>query len=1047
MPQKNAPMMNLDPFRASASPSHTAMRGWHFLACLVLVLGFCNSNFCTSNLVAEEPYKLFLEKLRNERLFDLALVYLSDLEDEPNVSDDFKAVISLERGILLYSAATQMTAQNAQRPVKLDQAESAIRAFLKNRPQHPRRGEAQLSLGNLLLTRAEEAKLKAGDSKQDIPEAIKYFTEAHDLFQETVKELAGILEQIKGARTDANDANKVAYREQLRGEVRRSQLLAAAAIENRGRSRAKTSPDWQKDLETSLTMYNDLYLKEKEIVGIRNYALFYRSGVQEALGKIDDAIDGYQRIADQEGVDSLRMLQTQAVTELMKLFASQGKFQIADDRAERWESQLRPDERKAAEVMTLKLERYKVRLVWIKELEKKDKDDRNASKLIRDTREQLRGMMRISGSHQDEARKLLAELGAEPVAAKAADVPKVKTFAEALETATERVQRGETSLLEVSGLEERIADATITEEDKKAKQQQLVDAKESARVNFEQATQYLQTSLRLFSKKDERNQLFEARQKLAFCLLKQQQPWEAIALGEFLAMSNPGTENGLRAGTIALAAYGELFKTEDQALRAQLIDLLGPFAEFLLATWPDAEESATAAAALVQFSLINKEWSKAEAYLHLVPTTTTAGANTHREAALQFYSRYVEAKRASQGETPELQAARKLATNSLAKAVSALKKEAIGGPEIESINYLAKLYLADDQAAEAAKLFDELAPLNMLKEKPDSLSTRAMMDTYSTALQVEVGKLKSDAVDANSVSQKLSELIGLLEKASEKDATGPQLLGGIFVQLARDLKEAVTSTKDVGKRKKLSEALIKVTSEAGKSATAFGTNYWAADTLLSVADELKNDAGAQSAFTEASAILVKMLAKGRADPEWMQPKGIDAQVNLMYARSQRGLGKFDEAVATIGSLIESSNTLHAQIEAAKTYQAWGDAKDFKHHKTAIEGAKPGKNGANLIWGFSKIANVAGKNPNNADLFYEARYQVAHSRYKFALGSQPQDKTKLLEQAAKDIQSTARLYPGLGGPEMTTKFDALLKLIQKALSQPAVGLGRPATNPQ
>jgi len=994
------------------------------VACMVLLLGFGSEN-----VSAEEPYKLFLEKLRNERLFDLALVYLSDLEDQPNVSDEFKSVILLERGMLLYSAASQMSTQNAQRPVKLDQAEAAIRAFLKKSRQHSRRGEAQLSLGNLLLTRAEEAKAKASpDSKQDIPDAIKFFTEAHDLFQETVKELAGVLDKIKGARTDANDTSKVAYREQLRGEVRRSQLLAAAAIENRGRSRAETSPDWKKDLETSLAMYNDLYMKEKEIVGIRNYALYYRSGVQESLSKVEDAIDGYQRIADQEGVDSLRMLQTQAVTKLVQLFAAQGKFQIADDRAERWESQVRPDERQAAEVIALKLERYKTRVAWIKDLEKKDKDDRNASKLTRDTREQLRALMRISGSHQDEARKLLANLGVEPAAAKATDVPKVKNFAEALEAATERVQRGEASLQEIVALQEKVADPGTSEQDKKAKEQQLADAKESARVNFEQATQLLQSSLRLFSKKDDRAQLFEARQKLAFCLLKQQQPWEAISIGEFLAMSNPGTENGLLAGTIALAAYGELFKTDDTAMRSQLIDQLEPFAEFLVTTWPNAEESATAAAALVQLALINKEWSKAESFLSLVPTTTVAGANVHREAATQFYGRYLEAKRAKKGDTPELQAARKLALDSLAKAVSASKKDAISGSEIESINALAKMYLADDQTAAAAKLFDELNPLNVIKEKPDSVSTRATMDTYGTALQVEVGKLKSDEVDTNAVSQKLSELIGLLEKASEKDATGPQLLGGIYVQLARDLKDAVSATKDAGKRKKLSEALIKVTSEAGKKATAFGTNYWAADTLLSVADELKGNAGAQQSYTEASAILDKMVAKGQADSEWMQPKGIDAQVKLMLARSQRGLGNFEEAISTITSMIETSNTFQAQMEAAKTYQAWGD-KDAKYHKTAIEGAKPGKSGNNLIWGFSKIGNVAGKNPANSEQFYEARYQVANSRYKLALG-QGQDKTKLLEQAAKDIQSTAQLYPALGGPEMKAKFDALLKLIKK-----------------
>ncbi len=220
----------------------TDMRGWGSLHCFTTILTVAKTSH------GEEPYQRFLEKLKSERLFDLALIYLDDLQDEPGVTEDFKAVIALERGMLLYSAASQMTAQNAQRPVKLDQAEQAIRNFLKTRQEHPRRGEAQLTLGNLLLTRAEEAKAKAGeDVKQDIPDAIKFFSEAHDLFQETVKELAAILEQIKGARTDASDTNKVAYRDQIRGEIRRSQLLAAAAMENRGRSRVAQSPDWKKD--------------------------------------------------------------------------------------------------------------------------------------------------------------------------------------------------------------------------------------------------------------------------------------------------------------------------------------------------------------------------------------------------------------------------------------------------------------------------------------------------------------------------------------------------------------------------------------------------------------------------------------------------------------------------------------------------------------------------------------------------------------------------------------------------------------------------------
>ena len=203
-PQRNASELHVSERHVESSgvAKQRLCRPWNWqttmaTACLGLWLFSYNGT-----LHGEEPYQRFLEKLKSEQLFDLALVYLNDLEDEPNVSEDFKAVIALERGMLMYSAAAQMSSQNAQRPVKLDQAEAAIRTFLKNGQQHPRRGEAQLSLGNLLLTRAEESKTKAGaDNKKDVPEAIKFYSEAHDLFQGTVKELAAVLEQIKGART------------------------------------------------------------------------------------------------------------------------------------------------------------------------------------------------------------------------------------------------------------------------------------------------------------------------------------------------------------------------------------------------------------------------------------------------------------------------------------------------------------------------------------------------------------------------------------------------------------------------------------------------------------------------------------------------------------------------------------------------------------------------------------------------------------------------------------------------------------------------------
>ena len=70
----------------------------------------------------------------------------------------------------------------------------------------------------------------------------------------------------------------------------------------------------------------------------------------------------------------------------------------------------------------------------------------------------------------------------------------------------------------------------------------------------------------------------------------------------------------------------------------------------------------------------------------------------------------------------------------------------------------------------------------------------------------------------------------------------------------------------------------------------------------------------------------------------------------------------------------------------------------------------------------------------------ARYELARSRYKYALGlPEGETKTKQSGQCEKDISSTAALYPELGGPAMKRKYDALLKVIQKTLGKPQQGL--------
>ncbi|MEZ6133586.1 MAG: hypothetical protein R3C53_01620 [Pirellulaceae bacterium] len=205
------------------------------------------------------------------------------------------------------------------------------------------------------------------------------------MFENTIQELGGILSQLEGNRVDPKDAPRIAYRQKVRQDARQAQLLSAKAVEERGRARASDSPERIKDLEQALAMYTALYSKEQQMIGIRNYALFYRSGVHATLGKSIDAIDGFQRIADLEGVDVLRPLQTSAITELIKLLAAEGKYPLAVDRATQWMSDLRPDERHA-ETVELQLELARVRMAWSEILKEKDPKDRTAGRLLDDAR-------------------------------------------------------------------------------------------------------------------------------------------------------------------------------------------------------------------------------------------------------------------------------------------------------------------------------------------------------------------------------------------------------------------------------------------------------------------------------------------------------------------------------------------------------------------------------------------------------------------------------------------------------------------------------------
>lgn len=1011
---------------------------------------------CESLVRAEEPYERFLDKLRQERLFDLALDYLTELESTPGVSSKFKADVELERGILLYQSAALLSFRAPLRGERLDAAEAALRQFLEQKREHPRRGEARLKLGNLLLTRADEAREQAkssappGTATDDMPagttevlEAIKFYEEAHQLFENTVSELAGSLEQLRGNRVDPSDTEKVAYRDGIQRDIRQAQLLSAKSVEERGRSRTANSPDWQKDLEQALTMYSDLYSKEQKNPVIRNYSLFYRSSIHATLGKADDAIDGFQRIADADIDDGLRPLKTDAIAELLPLLAEQGKHEPAFDRAEKWLKGMRSDERNSSETIKLQLAFAKFRMDWADKLQQAGGDERLVPRLTRDSRSDLRSLLRTPGPHLEEARQLLGRLGVEPPEAKATEVAKVKDFAEAFAEAQKRLDQSETDSIGIQVLNAKAADPSLDAEAKQAAVDELAELQRAIATTREEALQLLRQGITLYTAKDDRGLLFDARFRMAFLLVKLERPWDAIAIGDFLCRTNAGTEQGLRAAAVTLTGFSLLLNAAGED-KSQVTAQLEPFAEYLVATWPQSPEAASAAAALAQLSMIAKDWDKAERFLAIVPETNAAIGKQRRDLGISFYIEYLQSKREAGEETQATEAFRKQAIRWLELGTRDLAADKYDAAVVEGVNSLARLLLLDGRVDDAARVMldGDKGLLVQLANKPDLASPKTSMESFRTSIQIIAAQLVAGTIDDSQAVGLMRDYINRLQELAKSTPDGEQILSTISVALARDMKDKLAATQDNAQRKRLSEAVLLVIGEAAKS-DSFSTQYWAGSTNIALAEDLTQQPGgkpaAEKAFREGAEILRGILAKEQSQAGWIQPAAAKTQIQVTLAKAMRGVGDYQAAVLALGEILDANNALlDVQIEAAEALQAWGKVKPDLYKLAILGGRK--KSGQNVIWGWGKIAQMTTNQANFTEQFYNARYQLTLSRLRYAASlTDNAVKQEELRRAEKEILSTAALYPQLGGPAKKKQFDALLKEIQTALGKPAKGL--------
>jgi tetratricopeptide (TPR) repeat protein len=275
----------------------------------------------------------------------------------------------------------------------------------------------------------------------------------------------------------------------------------------------------------------------------------------------------------------------------------------------------------------------------------------------------------------------------------------------------------------------------------------------------------------------------------------------------------------------------------------------------------------------------------------------------------------------------------------------------------------------------------------------------------------------------------------------------------VYMSLGRQLEESLKQYEELHDTTQADQAaaiLDSVLTRIFNRADAevdFDCLNWTAEAFYHLGSRLdrgvKPGAEAVALYKKAGNVYGRILTMAAADPKFAPNPSAITDIEIARARCHRRLGEFNAAIAILVKILRSQNFLiAAQREAAYVYQGWGEER-ANNFLSAIRGANQielnNKSTFTIVWGWGMISKRAMAGKGNEALYFEARYNMAFCRFRYAQTKANPERTALLRKAEQDILVVLRPYPEMGGKAWYDQFDQLLKRIQNALGDKEDGL--------
>jgi tetratricopeptide (TPR) repeat protein len=467
-----------------------------------------------------------------------------------------------------------------------------------------------------------------------------------------------------------------------------------------------------------------------------------------------------------------------------------------------------------------------------------------------------------------------------------------------------------------------------------------------------------------------------ARYNLAFCYYMNKQYYEANILAEHLARRYPQGGLSAKATAIGMQAMADAYNTYTEIDRRADLDRLVRLAEYTAETWPDRDEGDDARLNLGQIYSGRGDYDRAIAAFAAVRRRSSKWLDAHSRLGAAHWARSRVLDRGGNSSAAAAEAQK--ATETLQAALKA-RREAGAGPTdpglIGNVGDLAIVLTETGKAPEALQVLAPVVQAQTVKSgAPYARLMEAQLTAYITTNQVQQAIATMKTLEQSGGGTNLAQLYYKLGKLLERELDALRQKGNsrAFAQMHQAYKTFLT------------------TLAGSKTGQTYDSLEWAGESLLTL-----------DAYKEAEEVLQRVLKDFTTDSQDPHDRGRRLRTQLRIAAALRGQRKFPEADQLVTQLLkENPRYIEPQFEKGLLLEAQAEARKG--------------NWSTALKHWEDLARKLERLRPRPAFYYDAWYHAAYVL----------SKQKETLKARQTLQGVMRLTPGVGGPEMKAKYQAL-----------------------